>query len=69
MAGNSVSSSILTILESHFTTAAVLVCLISERVPTFMLDSIANRYLDKNSNLFIKIDAQGYEWRMLDGVS
>ena len=32
-----------------------------------MLDSIANRYLDKNYNLFIKIDTQGYEWQVLDG--
>jgi hypothetical protein len=33
------------------------------------LDSIANRYLNKNSNLFIKIDTQGYEWQVLDGAN
>ena len=32
------------------------------------LDSIADKYLDANSQLFLKIDTQGYEWQVLDGA-
>jgi len=69
IAGNSVSSSVLPMLESHSSAAIGSAYVGSERVPIFRLDSIANRYLDKNSNLFIKFDTQGYEWEVLDGAS
>jgi FkbM family methyltransferase len=68
IAGNSVSSSVLPMLESHSSAAVGSAYVGSERVPIFKLDSIANRYLEKNSNLFIKIDTQGYEWQVLDGA-
>jgi FkbM family methyltransferase len=68
IAGNSVSSSVLPMLESHSSAAVGSSYVGSERVPIFKLDSVANRYLDKNSNLFIKIDTQGYEWQVLDGA-
>jgi len=60
---------VLPMIESHFSAAEGSVYVNSERVPIFKLDSIANRYLDKNSNLFIKIDTQGYELQVLDGGS
>jgi FkbM family methyltransferase len=69
IAGNSVSSSVLPMLESHSSAAVGSAYVGSERVPIFRLDSVANRYVDKNSNLFIKIDTQGYEWQVLDGAS
>jgi FkbM family methyltransferase len=69
IAGNSVSSSVLPMLESHSSAAVGSAYVGSERIPIFRLDSIANRYLEKNSNLFIKIDTQGYEWEVLDGAS
>ena len=69
IAGNSVSSSVLPMLESHSSAAVGSSYVGSERVPIFKLDSIANKYLDKNYNLFIKIDTQGYEWQVLDGAS
>jgi hypothetical protein len=59
--GNSFTCPVLLILKSHPSVAAGLAHAGSERVPIFMLDSIANRYFDKNSNLFIKIDTKGYE--------
>jgi FkbM family methyltransferase len=68
ISGNSVSSSVLPMLESHSSAAVGSAYVGSERVPIFKLDSIANRYLEKNSNLFIKIDTQGYEWQVLDGA-
>ena len=69
ISGNSVSSSLLPILESCSSVAVGSEYVGSERVPIFKLDSIANKYLDKNYNLFIKIDTQGYEWQVLDGAS
>ena len=69
IAGNSVSSSVLPMLETHSSAAVGSAYVGLERVPIFMLDSIANHYLDKNSNLFIKIDTQGYEWQVLNGAS
>ena len=69
IAGNSVSSSVLPMLESHSSAAVGSTYVGSERVPIFKLDSIANKYLDKNSNLFVKIDTQGYEWQVLDGAN
>ena len=69
IAGNSVSSSVLPMLETHSSAAVGSSYVGSERVPIFKLDSIANKYLDKNYNLFIKIDTQGYEWQVLDGAT
>jgi hypothetical protein len=39
-----------------------------EKAPIITLDSIADKYLDKSSNCFIKIDTQGYESQVLDGA-
>jgi len=68
IAGNSVSSSILSMLQSHSDAAIDSVYVSSEKIPIFRLDSIANSYLEPDSNLFIKIDTQGYEWQVLDGA-
>lgn len=38
-------------------------------MPIARLDSVANHYLTPESNLFIKIDTQGFEWQVLDGAS
>jgi FkbM family methyltransferase len=68
IAGNSVSSSVLPMLESHSSAALGSAYVDSERVPISRLDSVAKRYLTSNSKLFIKIDTQGYEWQVLDGA-
>lgn len=67
IAGNSVSSSVLPMLESHSSAAEGSAYVGSERVSIARLDTIANCYLASDSNLFIKIDTQGYEWQVLDG--
>lgn len=69
IAGNSVSSSVLPMLESHSSAAVGSAYVSSERVPIVRLDSVASHYLQPNSNLFIKIDTQGFEWQVLDGAS
>ena len=69
IAGNSVSSSVLPMLHSHSSAAVGSAYIASERVPISRLDSVADNYLEPNSNLFIKIDTQGYEWQVLDGAN
>ncbi|NCO54641.1 MAG: FkbM family methyltransferase [Bacteroidetes bacterium] len=39
-----------------------------EEVNIFTLDSLKNNYLNKNENLFIKIDTQGFEKEVLEGA-
>lgn len=68
IAGNSVSSSILPMLESHTRAAPSSSYVGSERVPIARLDSLSKTYLTPESKLFIKIDTQGYEWQVLDGA-
>lgn len=67
ISGNSVSSSVLTMLDSHSTAAANSAYVGKERVPIHQLDSIADEYLDEGSRLFIKIDTQGYESQVIKG--
>jgi len=69
ISGNSVSSSVLPMLESCSSAEVSSAYVASESVPISRLDDIANRYLKSDSNLFIKIDTQGYEWQVLDGAS
>ncbi len=68
IAGNSVSSSVLPMLESHSSAAVGSACVDSERVPIAKLDSVAKYYMTPESKLFIKIDTQGFEWQVLDGA-
>lgn len=69
IAGNSVSSSLLEMLDSHSNAAVDSHYINSERVLTQRLDSIASRYAVQGTSLFIKIDTQGFEWQVLDGAS
>ena len=65
---NSYSSSILPMLNLHLNAAANSEYIGSEKTPIITLDSVADTYLDKFSNCFIKIDTQGYETQVLDGA-
>ena len=65
---NSVSSSILPMLSSHSEAENDSIYIGKEKTPIITLDSVANNYLDKSSNCFIKIDTQGYEWPVLNGA-
>ena len=68
IAGNSVSSSILSMLESHRNAAPESAYLGKEKVEMAMLDTLARPYLDQSRAAFLKIDTQGYEWQVLDGA-
>ena len=69
VAGNSVSSSILPMMQSHIDAAPNSNFFAHEEVSIFKLDSIANNYIQSNQKIFLKIDTQGYEWNVLDGAS
>jgi FkbM family methyltransferase len=68
IAGNSVSSSLLPMLDSHSRAAPTSKYIGNENVSIITLDSVACDYIKKDSNLFIKIDTQGYEWQVLEGA-
>ena len=66
---NSVSSSVLNMLDTHTSAAPGSAYVGSEKVPLWRLDTIAPDYLTSDSVLFIKIDTQGYEDRVLQGAT
>mgnify|MGYP001470185354 CR=1 FL=1 len=68
LARNSVSSSILNMLETHSNAENNSIYIGKERTPIFTLDTIADIYLDDASNCFVKIDTQGYEWQVIEGA-
>ena len=68
IAGNSVSSSILPMLESHSSAAVGSAYIDSEYVPITKLDSVASQSITQESKLLIKIDTQGFEWQVLEGA-
>ena len=68
IAGNSVSSSVLPMLESHSDAAKGSAYVGKVTVPISRLDSIAAKYVTGQENYFIKIDTQGFEWQVLDGA-
>jgi len=68
IAGNSLSSSVLPMLQAHVNSAPGSEYVGYEQVPIARLDSVAQRYLTAQSKPFIKIDTQGFEWQVLDGA-
>ena len=69
VAGNSESSSILNMLESHSRAAPEARYIGKEKVPLRRIDSFAPDYLQAESVLFLKIDTQGFEDRVLEGAT
>lgn len=69
VSANSVSSSVLPMLEAHSSAAVDSVYVASEKVAIYRLDSVAPEYLSANSRYFLKIDAQGFESQVLDGAT
>jgi FkbM family methyltransferase len=68
ISGNSVSSSVLNMLDSHVKSAPQSVYIGSEKVPLRRLDKIAQDYVQSDDVLFIKIDTQGYEDMVIEGA-
>lgn len=68
IAGNSVSSSILPMLELHNRAAPGSMYLGKELVPLTTVDEVVLPYLGDVRAPLLKIDTQGYEWHVLDGA-
>lgn len=69
IAGNSVSSSVLKMLDSHATAAPASKYVASERVRLATLDTMLRDLRIDSERLFLKIDTQGYEDRVLNGAT
>jgi FkbM family methyltransferase len=68
VANNSVSSSLLPMLASHREAEPGSAFSATESVSIARLDSAAQQFLKNDSSLFIKIDVQGSEKKVLDGA-
>jgi FkbM family methyltransferase len=68
IAGNSVSSSLLSMLPAHADAAPASVYVGSEKVRVRRLDDAAAGYIGRDDVTFLKIDTQGYEDKVLRGA-
>jgi len=69
VAGNSQSSSALGMLASHVRAEPHSGYVGVERAPLRRLDSVVASYERPDSKLFVKIDTQGFEAQVLDGMA
>jgi FkbM family methyltransferase len=69
IAGNSKSSSLLPMLQSHVDAAPTSVVISTESVPVSRLDDIELPELTAARRMFLKIDTQGYELPVLEGAT
>jgi FkbM family methyltransferase len=67
VAANSTSSSLLDMLPAHRLSAPESTFTTTEEVEVTTLDDVAERELRPGERLLLKIDAQGYERKILDG--
>jgi FkbM family methyltransferase len=69
VSANSVSSSLLPMLDSHSRVAPESAYIGTETVDVVPLDEIAPNYIRPGDRAFLKIDVQGYEASVLDGAA
>ena len=69
VAANSVSSSVLPMLQSHVDAAIGSQTVGSESAPVIRLDDVAAGCLQGSKAALLKVDTQGFEWEVLDGAA
>ena len=69
ISANSVSSTLLTMLDSHLDGAPESKIIGKEKVMIYPLDEIAKEYIQTEKNIFLKIDVQGFEQEVLKGAT
>jgi len=65
---NSVSSSLNEIMDSHLNAAPESKYIKQEEIEVKKIDDFENVYFENNDNIFLKIDAQGYDFEVLKGA-
>ncbi|MFL5764360.1 MAG: FkbM family methyltransferase [Bacteroidia bacterium] len=68
ISANSVSSTLLNMLDSHIEGAPESKIIGKEKVQVLPLDEIGGSYIKNAKNLFLKIDVQGFEQEVLKGA-
>jgi FkbM family methyltransferase len=68
ISANSVSSTLLNMLDSHIEGAPESKIIGKEKVQVYPLDEIATNYIGSSKNIFLKIDVQGFEQEVLKGA-
>jgi len=68
VSGNSYSSSILPMLDSHTHAAPTSAYVSAETVPMLSLDEAARDFIEPRDILFLKVDVQGFEAQVLAGA-
>lgn len=69
ISANSVSSSLLAMLDTHATAAPQSVYIGSQKTRLARLDTVIGEHLAPQTIPFLKVDTQGYEDRVLNGAS
>jgi FkbM family methyltransferase len=69
IAGNSISSSLLPMLDRHTQVAPRSAYVGSEKVPCARLDSLVAQELQKAHAAYLKVDTQGFEAQVLEGAA
>lgn len=67
VAGNSYSSSLVEMMQSHLNSAPQSAYIGKEKIKVNKLDLIFENYYNRDDNIFVKIDTQGYEMNVLKG--
>lgn len=68
ISANSVSSTLLNMLDSHTEGAPESKIIGKEKVQVLPMDEIAEKYIGTSKNIFLKIDVQGFEQEVLKGA-
>ncbi|MGQ0827065.1 MAG: FkbM family methyltransferase [Bacteroidota bacterium] len=68
ISANSVSSTLLNMLDTHIQGAPESKIVGKEKVQVYPLDEIGNNYIKDTKNMFLKIDVQGFEQEVLKGA-
>lgn len=68
ISANTASSSVLNMLDTHIDVAPNSAYVSSETVKVNRLDTIASKYIENSSSIFLKIDTQGFEKQVIEGA-
>lgn len=69
IANNSVSSSLSKILDTHTTAEANSKIILREDVEVQCLNNFKHKWMDSSASIFLKLDVQGFEKKVLDGAT